>query len=642
MVKYKRRLWRVTGNSINLDDRPADGDDPFQRKSDVIAVNDEISDDGQQQIIDSAPEARLLVDAGPGTGKTHVACQKVAALVRNDIPASRIWIISFTRTAVREIRDRLAVSLEDAADAASVRIATLDSSAWSIQSGFSGNAVLRGTYDDNIQRTIAKVLGDEDVRSHLQRTRHLIIDEAQDIVGKRAEFVLSIIDALEADCGVTVFADQAQAIYGFTEDDRPKAASGIRLVAGLEARKFQPANLRHIHRTDSPTLLKIFTDVRLTVLDTKAPVARRRALVRQEITRLAHAHLGPAKHLKLSTIADNGLVLMRQRCDVLIASSYNQDIPHRLRMSGLPPRILPWVAQLLWDHSGRKLTRTVFETRWAERMTGEQGVSAKDAAWTTMFEAAGESDTVIDLHRLRSVLGRSNPPVSFVSPEYGDAGPIIGTIHASKGREAEEVSLYLPPEVESGDDDDADEEIRVLFVGATRARRKLSVGDSPGKQSSNAEGRVWKYVHGNRAQIEIGRVHDVDAQGLVGKQVFKSAKEALIAQQVLAAKPFQKDIFAFADSDLDWNLALETKQKERIGALSKRLKDDLTAIANLSNSWPPPNHLPFIRSAGLRTIALRPDDPALEQLHEPWRSSGFVLAPMLIGFSLTKLGKKKS
>ena len=32
----------------------------------------------------------------------------------------------------------------------------------------------------------------------------------------------------------------------------------------------------------------------------------------------------------------------------------------------------------------------------------------------------------------------------LISPEYGDAGPIIGTIHASKGREAEEVSLYLP------------------------------------------------------------------------------------------------------------------------------------------------------------------------------------------------------
>lgn len=176
--------------------------------------------DDQEKVITAGAEQRMLVDAGPGTGKTYAACMRVAALIRDGVPAPRIWIISFTRTAVHEIRNRLAGAIGDADEAASVTIATLDSLAWSIHSGFSQNATLTGSYDDNIQQTIAKITRDEDARAALGRVRHLVVDEAQDIVGQRAELVLGIIGALREDCGVTVFADEAQAIYGWTEDEK--------------------------------------------------------------------------------------------------------------------------------------------------------------------------------------------------------------------------------------------------------------------------------------------------------------------------------------------------------------------------------------------------------------------------------------
>lgn len=144
VVRYKRRLWRVHNNSINLSDAPvAESDEPeildvplpvingVDGARAVCAVSQEsgraadfTSTDQEQDIVTRAgPEERLLVDAGPGTGKTHTACIKVAALIREyDLPPSRIWMISFTRTAVHEIRSRLAALLEDAGEAASVRI----------------------------------------------------------------------------------------------------------------------------------------------------------------------------------------------------------------------------------------------------------------------------------------------------------------------------------------------------------------------------------------------------------------------------------------------------------------------------------------------------------------------------------------
>ncbi len=64
-----------------------------------------VVDPSQRAVIREAPrEARQVVAAGPGFGKTAVACGRVAALLRAGVEPSRILLLSFTRTAVREMR----------------------------------------------------------------------------------------------------------------------------------------------------------------------------------------------------------------------------------------------------------------------------------------------------------------------------------------------------------------------------------------------------------------------------------------------------------------------------------------------------------------------------------------------------------
>ena len=50
--------------------------------------------------------------------------------------------------------------------------------------------------------------------------------EAQDLVSERADLVIELIRALPRGCGVTVFADSLQAIYGFTTDDEGLVTDG--------------------------------------------------------------------------------------------------------------------------------------------------------------------------------------------------------------------------------------------------------------------------------------------------------------------------------------------------------------------------------------------------------------------------------
>jgi hypothetical protein len=81
----------------------------------------------QQEVIEAPVRGRLLVDAGPGTGKTATACARIAWLIANGgVDASEIWLFSFTRTAVHELRNRISSYLVDPGAVASLKIATVE------------------------------------------------------------------------------------------------------------------------------------------------------------------------------------------------------------------------------------------------------------------------------------------------------------------------------------------------------------------------------------------------------------------------------------------------------------------------------------------------------------------------------------
>ena len=53
----------------------------------------------------------IVVDAGPGTGKTHTIVQRYVNMIQADIPANDILMLTFTRNAAQEMRDRITSGL---------------------------------------------------------------------------------------------------------------------------------------------------------------------------------------------------------------------------------------------------------------------------------------------------------------------------------------------------------------------------------------------------------------------------------------------------------------------------------------------------------------------------------------------------
>ena len=317
----------------------------------------------QLEAIIEPPASWQLVEAGPGTGKSAVACQRVAYLVDEGVPPSRILLVSFTRTAVAELRDRIISYAVAGERARSIRISTINSHAWSLRVGIDDEALPNplgdGSYDLSIARAVELLRSKQpDLSDFMSRLEHLIIDEAQDVVGIRADLIIEMLRSISESCGVTILADPAQAIYGFTTDDVDNAEREGSLLARL-ATEFHHSlvhrNLDQIHRIKNSELIDLFLRTRKEIElagNAEGHVAR----VQQTIRETCGKDVGITSYHNLAAFltrvdGNSMLVLFRRRADVLFASSYCSaaNLVHRLRMSDVSIVIWPWLGWLLGE-----------------------------------------------------------------------------------------------------------------------------------------------------------------------------------------------------------------------------------------------------------------------------------------------------
>lgn len=609
-------------------------------------------DSGQRAIIEAAADASLLVEAGPGTGKTHVACGRIAYLISTGIEPANVLFVSFTRTAVAELRQRIAALSKTEIRAQAVRITTLDSAVWQLRYGFSQDEVksLFGSYEANLQDIADRLTrGDLPLLEFLERIEHLVVDEAQDLVGIRAELVRQLIRRLSPTAGVTVYADSAQSIYGFTtEEGSREASSGKTLPVLLQTeppREFSHLVLKKIHRTDAKSLLRIFEEVREVVLSKKTTGADRLAEVNRRIDELADGRVESVDRIAAERMPH--LILYRRRFDVLMASSFLSaaGVRHRLRMGGMPSGVFPWVGATLAEHTDPTIDREQFTRRWNGLPNDALRAGWNlDAAWNVLLRFAGDAAGRVDILKLRRILGRARPPVEFCAPDCGDEGPILGTIHASKGREAGNVALYLPrsdgPPSEKSEAE-LDEESRVLFVGATRARAKLLIGQAYSPWPSSVDGRVYRLDVRKgqpKAQVEIGREHDLILFSCVGTASTEAAARAH-QQRIAALAGRLCPLFALADPEKSFRYGLYPEAEQNlppIASLNDGINRDLFQIAEkisakLGRALRPPMKIPHLYVVGVRTVVLPEDDPYVGRLPRPYSVTGMLLAPMIKG-----------
>lgn len=425
---------------------------------------------GEQLAVVGRPiDDRLLVTAGPGAGKTHTLVARIAQLIEgdSDVASREMLSLSFSRAAVGELRRRIG----DRSDRSSrVQSATFDSFATRILER-DGRSELDGLgYDQRIELATT-LLGDR-VPDDLAEIQHVFVDEAQDLIGIRSDFVLALLTATS--CGFTVFADDAQAIFDFTGE----ATAGLSFTERLgETFTGSLVHLRMLenHRTNDRELLTISAlgeSIRSSETDRDSATASFENVLRDLPAAGAIASVAPILQTASSTA-----ILSRRNSEALAVSAalYDAGVPHRLRRRADDPVIGGWLSRLQNVDGLRRITISDLVDH-ASSLPWDPGIT-----WSALCRLARPRRGVVNLDQAAEHLASRTPPDELI--DSATSGVVVSTIHRAKGLEFDSV-LLVPFKI---DTDTWLAELRVLYVGLTRACRNLMV-------LSRVDDGRWNYL----------------------------------------------------------------------------------------------------------------------------------------------------
>ena len=177
----------------------------------------------QQNIIERDAVERIIVNAGPGTGKTWTLIERLIYLVnQGETEAEDILVLCFSRSAVDVVKKRLVSAFEEGRigyEWRDIDIRTFDSFATYMLAWVQKEMpdllpswfILDGCdYEQRIVQAIPVLKKEKNV---LADYKQIIVDEMQDLVGNRAELVLSLLGGLPKTCGFTLPGDTCQSLY---------------------------------------------------------------------------------------------------------------------------------------------------------------------------------------------------------------------------------------------------------------------------------------------------------------------------------------------------------------------------------------------------------------------------------------------
>ena len=618
----------------------------------------------QLDVIEVDRSERQLVQAGPGTGKTAVACARVAHLIeKQNVLPHEIFLISFTNAAIHELRNRIRSYLSDPELASGLRITTLDSFSASLQYGFVPDSTFSGDFTQSIQSTSDLIFSNIDAVEYIKGVQHLIVDEAQDISGARTELLLNLIYKFEKSTGVTVFYDSAQAIYGFAGDGE-ESFPGVILPNAISEyserlnMNFSEKVLVKIHRTEDEKLLNIFDHGRTSLNSSQVSASDIYSETREIINSQKHLEVGSFGDLLKSEVdLNDALVLFRSRVETLSAAASMGIQKRRIRLPGMTVPLEPWIARALYDWGsdpednwdGVHIEKQPFLELFPRRIPKEEFDA--NYAWELLLRHAGVDQNRVSLRTLLEKLSRPNPPLDFCMPEYGHGGPIFSTIHRAKGREAEEVFLYMPKmfSMETKSSEEILEEARVLFVGATRAKSSLGIGKPKSylPRFTAPSGRAFAVTSrkGRMACFEIGRKLDLNATFIVGQNYVGYNEVDELHRFLWKSRNTVVPLNAYtyeSNGTYRYEVKVDASHSEYAGKrvcwFDNHLTNDLWAMARElmpGGGLKVPEYFLNFHSLGTYTIVVPPDSIDLKKLHHPWSKNGLALAPLLSGFPMT-------
>lgn len=191
------------------------------RATAIKKAEEQLQDNPEQwAIYNENSNENVNVEAGPGSGKTHVLTLKCAKLIYHQhVNPKSILVLAYNRAVVVELKSRLAklfASLGLSRSASQLHVYTFHSLAKRV----CGDSAL-SRYEMNAwERVLLKMIKDKpnDVRAAMPDLQYVFIDEFQDITQTRLNAMFGLKN-IYSDLTFFTIGDKDQSIYGFEKEE---------------------------------------------------------------------------------------------------------------------------------------------------------------------------------------------------------------------------------------------------------------------------------------------------------------------------------------------------------------------------------------------------------------------------------------
>ncbi|MFJ3942764.1 UvrD-helicase domain-containing protein [Streptomyces griseoaurantiacus] len=581
----------------------------------------------QLAVVEQTWDARVLVTAGAGAGKTHTLVRRLDALCGHEDPeealdAADILVLTFSRAAARELRERIT---RHGDRARRVRAQTFDAWAYGVLvQAYPDRDWATTPFDERIRAATVAVEERALESGDSVPPSHVVIDEVQDLLGDRRELVEALLDRYRDSCGFTVVGDAAQSVYGFQIED-PAERNG-------ETGRF----FEWLRSSYSDDLVELRLTENFRAVTPEARIALSHGPRLQQVRNADEAAvlyeelrdllLDPVNSLGdltdeytlqgLRDLEDTCAVLTRDNRQALVVSRllHENGIEHRLRRP-LEERPVPWwVAELLRRTEATGLSEERFRSLLEQIPLPHEPNAG--ALWTVLRRATrSPGRAALDLDRLRRLVADGRFPDEAADPETGRI--VVSTVHRAKGLEFDRVIVLTPPTVaelhkQYGREADLPAEARALYVAMTRARQDLYHVRSPElpiiKRAGNRKnGR--RFVGGWRSYDRFGVVAeagDVCRDDPPGHTTDAVATQAYLLQEVGPGQEvlLRKRHDLPAGETQSPPYALLHRGRE-MGEASERFRQELFRVQKVNRTWDPwwPDEIHGLRIDTLETVA---------------------------------------
>jgi len=512
-------------------------------------------DHAQMEVIRAPYESRIFVNAGPGTGKTYTLIERIKYLTRgeNAIDTEEMIVLGFSRSAIAEINRRLKEqdkTQQETGRLNMLEIRTFDSFATELLIRINPGTDLSGKgYDERIEMAIDAIAGNPDI---FKFTKHLIVDEIQDLVGVRARFVQTILE--HANCGFTLLGDLCQSIYDYQVKNENHDITSEEFHQWLQDKyrdSLMRFEFRKNHRQEKK-LFRITETVRESILN--GDKKEQETVI---IDTLRSFRLLGEVHTLRNSIKDGRMestcFLCRTNGQALKVSKYlrDQGIEHRLQRSATFKLLDRWIGEVLGEYRERSVKfekfKEIMETRYP---LNSNEIKTR---WELLKQVEGGRSSGIRIEDLAVNLGHRKNLYECLCTGHRE-NIVVSTIHRAKGREYDTVIVLDDSVLAYKERNGVTDEVKIYYVAITRPRQNVfrtsfrkviymkKVGD--GDQRWVETGLKWKR---NRKKpvvkyVEVGKEKDVDPVSFVEDDILEENRKPFENQKYIRTRVNRGDL----------------------------------------------------------------------------------------------------